>query len=816
MANLSAIYRTRFEHGRRPKDIARAVRTARTAVDSAEPGDMERPRYLGILTLALLRDFNLRWKRNSLDEAMLASREALASIGTGPHPLRPALLANVANALRVRYEWAGDLTDLNESVALVKESVESTGPHEFGRFRRSAGLSAVLLRRFETTGARADIDGAIREAQVAFEEAPPDHPQRPGLRVNQGVALFRRFEEYRNKSDLRECIEAYRDAVASTLDTNPDRRRWLSQLSAPLRERYLLTGQHDDLAMAIATAAAAVRESADGGAWFNLGMALLLRHERDNITGEGTDSSRAAEGAFAQAVTSADTAPLIRANAAIRLARLSGGRADWKSADIAYGEALALLPVLTSRQLGWDSRQRQLARLVGLATDAAAVAVQLGDLGRAVLILEHARGILLGQSLDHHHDVDAVRRIDVGLADEFNRLSALLTADTAASSEFDADPASLADPAATRRDIASQWHAVIDKIRRTLPGQGGFLAPPEIGDLLTAAVDGPVVIVNVSRHRCDALIVRERNIEVEPLPRTVWQEGGLLAEKFVAATDADENTNDIVRQALDWLWKNIAEPVFARIGPDVRRMWWMPTGALSALPLHAAISQEPGDPAMADRVVASTTTTLRALIDARRQPAAQPYAETLIVAMSETPGQKPLPRAIEEAAKVAALVGGPVQELIDGGASPRAVLSGLRSALLVHLVCHAITNLADPASSAVLLARGRLLVRDIAALPRMDRYLVYLSACTTALSGGLLADESMHLASAFQLIGFRTVIGTLWKIDDDAAKDLADDFYHLLREGHEPAVALHDAIRVLRNRYPDSPALWAGFVHIGP
>jgi hypothetical protein len=63
-----------------------------------------------------------------------------------------------------------------------------------------------------------------------------------------------------------------------------------------------------------------------------------------------------------------------------------------------------------------------------------------------------------------------LRSVVPDLADEFIRLGALLTADTAASTEFDADPVSMAGPAAARRDTVARWERLIDKIRRTVPG----------------------------------------------------------------------------------------------------------------------------------------------------------------------------------------------------------------------------------------------------------------------------------------------------------------------------------------------------------
>lgn len=814
-ANLSGVYRTRFERTRKPADLSRAVRMAREAVTATARWDPDRPRRLGTLTLALLREFGYSRQHDRCDEAIAVSRDAAAGTPAG-HPLRPLLLANTANMLRARYEWTGDQADLNEAIAHADEAVEITSPDDPARPRRMAGLGTALLRRFESTGQRTDADRAVRLLNTAVARSPEDHLERPGLLANLGIALFRRFEADDAEADLQACLDAGLAAVRATARDDPDHARRLSQLAAPLRARYLRTGAEPDLEAALAAARSAAREIGDGDSDFNLAMALRMRHERDRLAGTATGSDRvAAESAFARCARSAGTAPLIRAAAAAYRAQLNAEGGDWAAADEAYAQALELVPMLTGRQFGWDSRHRQLARLAGLGTDAAAVAVQRDDPERAVLILEQARGILIGQTIEQHHDLAELRRIAPGLAAEFTGLATVLAADTSASTEFDADPAMMADPAAARREAVARWNDLIDRIRRTVPGQERFLAAPRLADLLAAAADGPVAIINVSRYRCDALIVRADGIEVCPLPGLIHEETTRRAERFLAETAVDGDYGEALREVLDWLWTALAAPVLDAVGSVPRRMWWMPTGVLSALPLHAAASRDFGGPAVLDRMISSYTTTLRSLIDARGGKPAGLEAGSVIVAMTETAAAPPLPRAAAEACAIRPLLGEHVTTLLDGRATPAAVSAALRHATLAHLACHAVADLANPASGALLLSGGRLAVHDIATLPWQNRLLAYLSACTTALSQGLLADEGLHVASGFQLAGFRHVIGTLWRIDDDAAKEIAENFYRSLRDGSPPAVALHDSVRLLRARYPASPALWGAFVHIG-
>ena len=85
-----------------------------------------------------------------------------------------------------------------------------------------------------------------------------------------------------------------------------------------------------------------------------------------------------------------------------------------------------------------------------------------------------------------------------------------------------------------------------------------------------------------------------------------------------------------------------------------------------------------------------------------------------------------------------------------------------------------------------------------------------------------LADESVHLASSFQLTGFQHVIGTLWGVNDDAAVEVAKRFYERLPVSGEngyisPARALHDAVASFRNTGDtrEDCSKWASFIHLG-
>ena len=276
---------------------------------------------------------------------------------------------------------------------------------------------------------------------------------------------------------------------------------------------------------------------------------------------------------------------------------------------------------------------------------------------------------------------------------------------------------------------------------------------------------------------------------------------------------------------------------------------------MGLLPIHAAgyhgdPSDDPGRRTVIDRVISSYTPTVTALRHARR-PAPPPTRQSgaqpaLIVAMPTTPGlpdHGQLRFVREEARLIADRLPGAVTltepdpadsddmsgATIDPDTAPtRAnVLARLTAAPAAHFACHGVSDAADPSSSRLLLRDHRdvpLTVSALASVHLDHAQLAYLSACDTALStSAQLIDEAIHLASAFQLAGYPHVIGTLWTINDYIAVQIADAFYAALTnnaagsgfDASDAAMALHEAVRTVRNTLPGTPSLWASHIHAG-
>jgi CHAT domain-containing protein len=91
-----------------------------------------------------------------------------------------------------------------------------------------------------------------------------------------------------------------------------------------------------------------------------------------------------------------------------------------------------------------------------------------------------------------------------------------------------------------------------------------------------------------------------------------------------------------------------------------------------------------------------------------------------------------------------------------------------------------------------------------------------LTACGTARTSERLADEAVHVSSAFLLAGYPESVGTLWEVESTRIGAFLSGFYNrALADGSSAALALHHTVRELRDAAPDRPHTWAAYIHAG-
>ena len=141
---------------------------------------------------------------------------------------------------------------------------------------------------------------------------------------------------------------------------------------------------------------------------------------------------------------------------------------------------------------------------------------------------------------------------------------------------------------------------------------------------------------------------------------------------------------------------------------------------------------------------------------------------------------------------------------------------------IIHFAAHGFVNKDHPELSGIVLSLvdgsgsktdGFLPVRDIYNLNQQDD-LVVLSACDTALGKDIKGEGLVGLTHAFLASGSKSVVASLWKVDDRATSVLMAEFYKsMLQDGLSPAAALRSAKeRIRQEKVWQSPYFWAGFV----
>jgi CHAT domain-containing protein len=173
-----------------------------------------------------------------------------------------------------------------------------------------------------------------------------------------------------------------------------------------------------------------------------------------------------------------------------------------------------------------------------------------------------------------------------------------------------------------------------------------------------------------------------------------------------------------------------------------------------------------------------------------------------------------LPYAETEAMEIAKLFA-PAKVLTQQLATEMAFRNHAPQFDIVHLATHGLLDAAHPLNSRLMLAResqhdGQLLVAELYGI-QLNSSLVTLSACETGLSAIANGDELIGLLRGLFYAGARSVLASLWKVDDHATMQLMTSFYrHLQRVDKMEALRLAK-IDLLNTATFSHPFYWAAF-----
>ncbi|KAJ7454490.1 TPR-like protein [Mycena latifolia] len=886
----------RFDSLGAPGDIKECVALFEAAVRVTPDIHPEKPEQLSNLASSLIHCFRRFGNPADIDRS-ISMLEGIIELSPNDHPGKPSQLSNLGNALIHRYEQRGNVADLNRSVSLYEAAV---GLIPDGHVNKSAilgNLGQSLFWRFHRLGDLADINQSVSIFEFAVSLTPDGHPQKPfhlsglgaslGYRFDRlhnledigqsvlmfgaavrltpdghpakslrigglGNSLLRRFKQLDDLDDLNESVSNLEVAVSLNPDSQPEKPFQLNTLGSSLRHRFDRLRNLADLNQSVAMLEAAITLTPDGHPdkpswWNNLGNSLLRRFEHLHDPGDYQ--------AMLIQYTHAASAPVgsapIRFNAAKMWAKYAHNY-QHPSLLRAYTTAIDLLPELAWLGLSISDRHHHILHAGQVVRDAASAAIAAQQYNTAVEWLDQGRSIIWGQILSLRSPVDDLASSHPELAAELITVSTQLE-----TSGIQSCAAEFAEVQASRslQAVAQEAHALADRREgllqqiRQLAGFERFLLPKQISELSAAARIGPVVLLNISHHSCDALILMPDKDQVlhVSLPDFTLDEAQVLTEslgslvrgyarshRLSGRLEGQLPPDDEFSHILSKLWSQIVQPVLneLRLPPSSNkpsaRIWWCPTGPLAFLPIHAAGlygKTEAFGSKLSDLYISSYTPSLTALIESSRAQKAPVELQILAVSQPSADDQVFLPGTLEEINHIERLARGriPVLRLEKDMATVASVQDAMRKSRWAHFACHGTQEIYNPTESALLIAgSSRLTLSSIIQLSLPHADLAFLSACQTATGSKALEDESVHLTAGMSLAGYRGVIGTMWSImDDDAAQVAGDVYAHLFKtsplDAQKAAEALHFAVLKLRDQSGGRKSFfhWVPFIHVG-
>ena len=141
---------------------------------------------------------------------------------------------------------------------------------------------------------------------------------------------------------------------------------------------------------------------------------------------------------------------------------------------------------------------------------------------------------------------------------------------------------------------------------------------------------------------------------------------------------------------------------------------------------------------------------------------------------------------------------------------------------LIQLATHAIANTESGDFSYIVFADemggyDSLFVKDVYLL-ELSADLVMLSACETAVGTFVQGEGIINLARAFFYAGTKSVVTTLWSINEEANERISSRFYSCLKNGESKKSALRESkLQYLHQSeaHYAHPVYWAAFMPIG-
>lgn len=637
------------------------------------------------------------------------------------------------------------------------------------RSAEAAELAAEVLAEFEATGGRV--------------EAARTHELR-------SLALARLGE---TEAALAELDRA--EALVGTAE-------WESGLAHVRLGRAVVLGENGQWMLALAEATAVRDELHRRGLVARAAQADLVRARALRALAQPAAAAEAARAALD--LVRERALPWLSYHAWRLLGELARDAGDADAALAAFLEGIASLEHVQGRILT-EYRASFLADKVDLYEAAVDLVYQSGNVELAFELVERAKSRALIDALAGGLDIGvrprtAEQRALVEDLAQLRRQHGALLEQADTSAEL---------PLLERRISAMLEElrlAGADDLERLSLLEARVYSPQQQLDSGTAIVEYYVIGADLLVFVMDRAQLRVARIPDALGPLTRLQRTlKLNLEGAAAATPLQRAALEPnARALLKRLYHLILAPI-AEWASEYQRLIVIPHGPLHHVPFAAL---HDGQGYLVERFELATAPSASSLSFCLR-PRGRITSRALVVAHSAGGA---LPGAVAEARAVAGLF--PGESLLEEQVTLDNLRRDVRNADIVHLATHGVARLDMPLFSYLRLADGHLTALDCFEL-ELDCALVTLSACESGRGVVAAGDEQIGLPRAFLYAGARSVLHSLWRIDDRATQVLMERFYAELRAGQGRGASLRSAQLAALRSTDAHPFWWAALVLVG-
>ena len=284
-----------------------------------------------------------------------------------------------------------------------------------------------------------------------------------------------------------------------------------------------------------------------------------------------------------------------------------------------------------------------------------------------------------------------------------------------------------------------------------------------------------------------------------------------------------------MRQLAAWLFLDTIPKVLAQ--HNVTDLVIVPSSNLAAVPF-AALPMSGDTLAFGIRYRLRYAPSLSVLVEAERRGQERGRATNAAPVVVGNPMMPAVPELTGDSAPLRQLPSSKLEAdyvalklntktLSGAAATETRVKEQLPTARIVHLATHGYAYGTEMKARDTFVALapdarndGLLTVGEVLDGPRLHADLVVLSACQTALGNLTNAEGTVGLHWAFLAKGARSLLVSLWSVDDKVTQQIMERFYQHWLSGVSKSEALRRAQDDIRKTHP-SPRYWAAFQLVG-